>query len=279
MQNEKSKQISKKQIVGIIIIVAIVATIVAVVAFFFSPKKYTYYINQDVDLGKLKAVSIDLYEEGTEEICIYDDELIEELLKVLDTVKPWPYCSVNGGNGIKGFSVEFLGKDNKSMSIYMSDCDYYYVGSFNLEDNGSYPDSPVWDMMGSVCIDKEDGERLYELVQAEYSENIRNIAVGDILKLSKDGVTDWKVFQQFKYVEADDVENIEKGDLISETPVYFYIEGKKGYVLVWYSDATVENEEGINHYDEVMQALVYDENGKSMDLYDEGIGEFMEVMN
>ncbi len=279
MQNKNSKQISKKQIAGILIIVAIVVAIAALIAFFFSPKKYTYYINQDVDLGEFKAVSLDIDEEGMEEICIYDNELIDELLKVLDTVNPWPYCSVNGGNGIKGFSVEFLGEDNKSMSIYMSDCDYYYVGNFYLEDNGSYPESPVWDMMGSVCIDKEDGERLYELVQAKYSENIRNIAVEDVLKLSKEAVTDWKVFQQFKYTETDEVKEVEKGDLSSENPVRFYIEGKKGYMLVWYSDMTIINESGTNHYDEVLQAHVYNENGESMDLYDEEIGEFMEVMN
>lgn len=270
------KKINKKKMLIISISAAFIALIIFAIYYFFMPKNYKFYIKENI--GELQAVRLDNQDGINGGILVYDMDVVNELYEAMEPVKAWPYYSFYEMDDVNSFAINFLGEDNKQIWISADDYGDYYVADIAAEDNGTFLPEPIWEFIGRFCISKEDGDRLYELVSKRYSENVRNISAKDIEELAQKKDMDWRKFQQFQYTEFTDKDHVRRGEFQSEGLAQFQIEGKKGYVLVWYYSGIVVTKEGSNSYSEVIQAKVYNEKNESIDLYDDGIGKFLEAM-
>lgn len=269
----------KKKIIIIISIVAlIIGTLYFCVYYFFLPKRYTFYIKENIGTVEVVEVKYDDIKYGT---WIYNKDIAKEFIDELENVKAWPYYSTNMKNTNKSFSIRFMGEENKYVSISAEDYGDFYVANFGVEHNGKFIEEPIWDFIGRFCISKEDGDRLYEMTKKTYDENAREISVDELLMFSKEKETDWRKFQQFLYEDTQIEEIVIKNALECESPVKFNIKDKLGYILVWYDDLTVydENENVAEKYDEILKIIIYNDKGECIDFYDENVESFMEEMN
>ncbi len=267
---------NKKKVVLISGLILLVSLLVGFCIFFFNAKKCTYYVKESI--GKLQGINIRSDDYETRDIWVFDEEDAHEVFEYFEKLEAWPCTSSSEGGA--GFNVSFLGEDEKIIYFSAYDGGKYYIVNINVQHNGKPVENTLWDAFGSLYISKEDGERLFELVNGIYEDNYRNITIEDIQKLSEDRVTDWRKFTQFKYSKIKDGELINQDGYTSEKPVRFEIQNTSGYMDVWYYEVWYwDNESNASErYSKVIQAVVYDESGKSMNIYDDGIYNFLEMM-
>lgn len=273
-----------KKKIGIIIAGVILIAITLFVRYYFVGKK-SFDVYVEMDIGKPCAVRLDCLtgEEQDTGLWIYDMDIVDEMYDIIYTVKTKPYWSMYDKEEVdRQFSIDVMGPDNKRVYISADDYGDCYVAYIGGLDNGRGVEDNIWGFAGRVCIDKEEGDKLYELVCKRYEENIRNIAAKDIETFSKEKVTDWRKFRQFRNVKIElELEDILVIDGEEYHDCYrLQIDGKEGHILVWTYEASVHDAKKgeTKEYYDVVRALVYNEKGESMDLYDEGIGEFLEAM-
>lgn len=268
---------TKKKKIILTVALLIVVLIVFFIYYFFMNKKYTFYIKEDI--GEIQAVGLICYDgEYGNSINIYNKNIVNELLKALDSVKMKPFYSIKNIDNDEGFYINFIGEDNKRISYMASDYGTQYIVELGVLHDGKGIEEPVWNFIGRMCISKEDGERLYDLVKKDISENMKNITAEELVRLSEEKEEDWRVFQQYIYEREDVGKIVSKGELSCDRPERFQIEGKKGYMRVWEYEGIVAGKDETKEYQEVLKAVVYNEKGEEMDLYSDEISKFLEEM-
>ena len=263
-----------------VILIAVVAVVLYCLWFFFGAKSYTYYRSDD--LGEIQSVlflpQADKGEEGrfdSNEFIIYDKEIIQEIMDALEPLKLKPTYTINEPDGYKGFTIQLMDGNKKNLYLignYWEDCYQIWIG---MENNGAFEDG-VKGWIGQTTIPLEDGERLYELVNRILEDNIHNITVDELKKLAEQQSRNWNLFKQYFYTE-EDTKDVRTWGYVTFDEIYkFQIEGTDAYLNIWAHDGIVDDEDGRNRYADVIDAVVYNENGESMNLYEEGISEFLE---
>lgn len=267
---------NKKKVVLILVVILLVSFLVGFCIFFFNAKKCTYYVNEPI--GNLQGIKIYSDDYETPDIWVFDEEDANEIFKYFENLEAWPCTSLSEGGA--GFEVSFLGEDEKIIQFSANDAGKYYIVDINVQHNGMPIKNTMWDAFGNLYISKEDGEKLFELVNDIYEDNYRNITIEEIQKISDNNVTDWRKFTQFKYTKIKDGELIKQEGYTSEKPVRFEIQDSLGYMDVWYYEVwTFDVEANVSErYSKVIQAVVYDETGESKNIYDYGIDRFLEMM-
>ncbi len=267
---------NKKKTVLILFVLIVFLIFFAFVLFFFKAKNYTYYVKESI--GSIQGINIQSDDYETRDIWVFNEDDVNELYKYFENLEAWPCTSSNDGGA--GFRVSFLGEDEKIIYFSAYDGGKYYIVNINEQYNGMPIENTIWDAFGSLYISKEDGEKLFEIINGIYEDNYRNIYIEDIQKISNNNEMDWRKFTQFIYSEIEEGELIEQGEYISEKPVRFEIKNTSGYMDVWYYNVSYWDVESnvSERYSKVIQAIVYDESGNSMNIYDDGIDEFLEMI-
>lgn len=273
-----------KKIIFAAMMTLLAVLIIYIIYFFFGAKKYTFYMKDN----SLEIQAIALLIEGdvnqeldSREFVIYDRDVINDIMKELKTVKMKPDFSMSeSGNGQKVFSIRLLGENNQQLYYLAGEGNNCYLVNIGTEDNGTV-DEGMKHFIGQTSISKKNGDKLYDLIKQTLEENISHITVSDLEKISEEKTYNWNTFQQYLYTEDVDAEarTVTRGEMTSAGAARFQIEGKKGYLVVWfYNGILVDEEEIANRYAEVTGAIVYNGEGEEMNLYEDGISTFLEEM-
>lgn len=276
MENKK-----KKVVIISIVFIVLGLCVTGGAYFFFGSKSYTFY--QVEDIGEVKYVLLTLTEETKadiirQEYVIDDMDVIEELQKKLNDIKVSPNYTTNQSTSGNGFSITFLGENKQRFGIYASEDRNNYLINIRMGDNEGVVNLGIKDLINQTSISKEDGERLYEYVNTILNENIHNIKISDIKELAEEKIYDWNQWRQYTYT-IDRTAGIKtRGKFSEKEPAKFEIEGTDAYLLVWFYDGIIVDSEGTNQYTEVIDAIVYNENGEEMSVYEKEIFDFLEDM-
>lgn len=269
----------KKKIIFSVSILFAVIVISYLVYFFFGGKKYTFYMKD----ATMEIEAVQIYIDGDTDNdslsgVIYDAEVINDIMEELKRVKLKPnYLNSEVENSEKGFSIVLLGKDNQRLYYLASKGKNNYVVDIGVEENGVL-DNGIKKIIRDTSIPQKQGDNLYGLVKQALEDNIREITVSDIKKMSKEKIHDWNQFQQYLFTDIKAKAVSKRGMTSSEYAARFLIAERKGYFDVWYYNGIIVNSEGTNRYAEVLEAVVYNEKGEKIDFYAEEIGAFLEEM-
>ncbi|MEY8329381.1 hypothetical protein AALB81_08605 [Lachnospiraceae bacterium 48-33] len=271
----------KKKIILVTIMMFVTVFIVYTVYFFFGRKKYTFYMKDDA--MEIQAIQIYIDEDTNQNmvaqsVIIYKTEVINKILEELKKVKLKPSYSFSGSeDSKKGFSFIFLGKDNKQFSYLASEGKNNYFVDVTMEENGVLDDDGIEYLISFTSILKEQGDKLYDLAKQTLEDNISEITISDIEKMSKEKIYDWNQFQQYLFTDTKSKE-ITRKELTSNGAARFQIAEKKGYLEVVYFNGIIADSNATNRYAEVLEAVIYNEKGEEMDFYADGISTFLEKM-
>lgn len=278
------KKRSKKKIVGITFISIIACVIIGGISyayyFFFGAKDYTFYLSED--MGEIHSVVIITQAEEDEqgpydsnEYILYDTEVMKEIINALEPVKIKPTFTLNSSDNYKGISLNLREDGTKELYFNTTDWGDCYEVWIGMDDNGALGEGPK-EWIGHATISKEDGDRLYKLINQILEDKIVNITIDDVKKMAEENNKNLTQYLKYFYTE-EDTTDIRMWDMVSLDYVYkFPIEGTEGYLQVWAYNGIVDGKEGRRIVREVADAIVYNENGEEMNLYEEGINEFME---
>ena len=270
----------KKKIIFTAIMLFAAIFIVYVAYFFFGGKRYTFYMTDDI--MEIEAIQINIDEDTNQEIdsrtiVIYNTEVINDILEELKKIKLKPsYSLLAAKDSKKGFSFILLGKDNKQWNYIAGEGENKYFVTIGLEKNGTI-DKGIKSLIDSTSIRKEQGDKLYDLAKQALEDNICEITVSDIEKMSKEKTHDWNKFQQYLFTDIE-AKRITKDGLTAHGAARCQIAEKKGYFEVQYYNGINRDSGGTNRYAKVLEAVVYNEKEEKMDFYAEGINTFLEEM-
>lgn len=268
----------RTKIIGVSIGLVIVGLIVGGIVFLFGKKEMDFY--RDKDMGEIKAVCISLDGTVNENVgngCywIYDRDVIEKLESELEKIELTVDYSGEEPVGEDGFNIKFLGDDEQIFSVMMTREQNRYFGHLGMTYSGVVEEG-IKSMMGMVTMSGENGDRLYELIKNIMETQIHKMTPEEVSQLSEDEVYDWRRYQQYIYKdEPHDTIKMRDG-MESVGVARFDIEGTEAYVMVWYCSAIVYANGEHTVYEEVIDAVVYDKNGDTINLYDENINSFLE---
>lgn len=270
----------RKKIIIVTIILFLAIFIVCTIYFFLGRKNYTFYMKDDA--MEIQAIQIYIDEDTNQELdiqsgIIYKTEVINDILEELKKVKLKPsYSFWNFKNNKKGFSFILLGKDNQRLNYIANGGENKYFVTIDIEDNGII-NNGIKELIDYTSIRKEQGDKLYNLAKQTLEDNISEITISDIEKMSKEKIYDWNQFQQYLCTDIE-AKEITRNGLTSNGTARFQIAEKKGYLDVVYFNGVIADSKGTNRYAEVLEAVVYKENGEEMDFYAEEISAFLEEM-
>ncbi|MBP3339634.1 MAG: hypothetical protein J6L69_09555 [Lachnospiraceae bacterium] len=271
------KKIQKSKIIILSICVILGVALVGFVYYYFSFKNYKMYIKEtEWDISAV-LINTDEYEDVP--IYIQNEEVVSRIFDELEGLKAKPVLSEE--NGDYGFKIEFIDADNRRWMFNAKSCgEHYYLNMYTTTSEGKGGEDSIWNIFGSLNITKEDGDRIYDLVSELYSENSKCISVDEIKDLSKEEKIDWEKMKRYQREEMKNAERIEINGETADYPQKFEIEGKKGYLVVWYIEGhNLQPKEGEEYYfSDVLKIEVYKETGECVDLYDDTLFEFLEEM-
>ncbi len=270
----------RKKIIVVTIILFLAIFAVYIIYFFFGKKEYTFYMKDDA--MEIQAIQIYIDEDTNQELdaqslIIYKAEVINNIIEELKKVKMKPsYLSSQTENNKKGFSIILLGKDNQRLNYIASGGEHNYFVTIGMEENGVI-DNGIKDLIYYTSINKKQGDKLYNLVKQALKDNICEITVFDIEKMSKEKIYDWNQFQQYLFTDMK-AKEITKNGLTSNGTARFQIAEKKGYLEIVYFNGIIADSKATNRYAEVLEAVIYNEKGEKMDFYSDEISNFLEEM-
>lgn len=273
-----------KKKVAIIIVSAILIAFTMFAGYYIvGAKDYDVYV--DLDIGEPQVVILDCEKGHNEDssIWIYDEDTVKEMYDIVYGVKGKPYWSMYEKEDADNFfSIDVMGENNRHINISASDYGEYYVASLDASIGRGFLETNIWNFTGKVIIDKEAGDKLFELVDKRYKEYACNISTENIVDISKNSDTDFRKLLQYKReeFELDIPLYFEDEDESVYSYYIFPIEGKKGYAKVWsIENNSLDCETGVYTEESViLQAWIYNEKDEYIDMYDECVGEFLEEM-
>ena len=268
----------KKKIILAIIMLFIAIFVIYIMYFFFGRKKYTFYMKDTA--MEIRAIQIFVGEDTNQEldaqsVIIYKTEVINDIIEELKKVKMKPSFSKSTTEASKKwFSIILLGKDNQRLYYLGNEGEDKYFVDIGMEENGVV-NSGIKELISYTSIHKEQGDKLYDMLKQVLEDNICEITISDIEKMSKEKIYDWNQFQQYLFTDIE-AKEITRNGLTSNGTARFQIAEKKGYLDVVYFNGVIADSKGTNRYAEVLEAVVYKENGEEMDFYAEEISAFLE---
>ncbi len=273
----------KKKVVVIIVSAILIAFTMFAGYYIAGVKDYDVYV--DLDIGEPQVVILDCEKGHNEDssIWIYDEDTVKEMYDIVYGVKGKPYWSMYEKEDADNFfSIDVMDENNRHIYISASNYGDYYVASLDASIGRGFLETNIWNFTGKIIIDKEAGDKLFELVDKRYKEYACKISTEDIEEVSKNNNTDFRNFLQYKREEVELDIPLYFEDVNESVYSYyiFPIEGKKGYVKVWsVTTGVLDVETGVyTETNEVLQAWVYNEKDEYIDIYDERVGEFLEEM-
>lgn len=269
----------KKKIILAIIMLFIAIFVTYTVYFFFGRKKYTFYM-KDTTM-EIEAIQIYIGEDTNQKPNIqsgitYKTEVINDIIEELKKVKMKPSYINSELKDNKDFSIILLGKDNQRLYYLANEGEDKYFVDIGMEENGVV-NSGIKELISYTSIHKEQGDELYDMLKQVLEDNICEITISDIEKMSKEKVYDWNQFQQYLFTDTKSKE-ITRKELTSNGAARFQIAEKKGYLEVVYFNGIIADSNATNRYAEVLEAVIYNEKGEEMDFYADGISTFLEKM-
>ncbi len=265
----------------IIIAISLILLIIMISIFYvmFMEKDFEFYMGNDIKNIESIELIIDA-SKNTEEksVMIYDKEVIDEIMEKLaeNRLKP-NYSGDSDSLSGKGFSIIVYGEEKKQLYYLANHTNTEWIIDIGIVSNGKV-DEGIRSWVGITSIGKEEGEELYEFVSEVIEENARNITISDIKEFGKNKEYDWNVFKQFIFNDVDNMGKKIRENFTSSNVAKFKIEEINAYMYVWYYEGTVVNSKGTNEYWLVCDALIYDEKGNSISIYNEGLDEFLEEL-
>ena len=184
-----------------------------------------------------------------------------------------PYYPMGAYNTLdKGFSITVYGEEKKQFMYISSFTNTNCTVDVGMISNGKIDES-IKSWVELTSISKSDGESLYEFVAQVLEDNAKNIEIFDIKEFGKNKEYDWNLFKQFTLVEVEDMGRKVRDGLDTEEVGKFEIKGTNAFLYVWFYEGTIE---GQGAYWLVCDAMIYDEEGNSISIYDEKLDEFLE---
>ena len=274
----KNKSKKRKIIITVcIVLVTIIAILTGLFYIFFMEKDYKFYMGKNMKNVESVEIVIDADKAGeAKTVMIYDKEVIEEIMEKLSENKLKPhYAESEQYIPDKGFSIILYGEEKEVMYYGTNFTNVKCIVDIGNKSNGKM-DNGIRSWAGITSFDRAAGEELGEFVEKVYYDSIRNIEISDIKELGKNKEYDWNVFKQFRFNEVEDMGKKVRDGLTTEDVAKFEINGKNAVLYVWYYEGVVVTSQETNEYWLVCDAMIYDEEGNSISIYDEKLDEFLE---
>ena len=296
------KRVSVKKIRLLLLLFLLLAVIGMLVWIFFLPKKYTvmYHISGNRTIESAEVILYGRQESGEYGYSMYlleDRDNLEKIEKALSGMKMYP-CHItklsditeataedrkwllhlNGKNDTY-LSMEMIGADPKGQSII----------SHGLMNNG-VGIKDYLDIIGNVVVSAEEEQNVWETLLDAVKNEIGRITVQDMLELADTDCHDWTRFEKYLYRKAkteEEKEILQKivdrsklpDSMRTDLADIFETDTEDFVLMVWAWDSIVElPDRTAERTRKVCQATVYRQDGEYMDLYDDGLEEFLGVV-
>ncbi len=279
----KKKSLAKKIAIGIVslLLVAILGFVGLVGYVYFYEKPYTFFMPVEREDIQRMELSHDNETVIDSSVDVFDKTTIDAIMDGMKDVKIqsvfWEIEKEEEMTG-KGFSIYIKCKEQAYSFIASENKNGYYV--VYLGETFKDEDSILGRNDGTAKkMSKEQGDKLYDVVMNSIDENLKEVTKQELLKISEEKEYNWNKFEQYINVKDESITTKKTRDGITSLEVAkFPIENSESYMVVWYRDETIINGESITYIEEVCDAIVYNEDGEEMNLYDEGIATFLEEM-
>ena len=181
---------------------------------------------------------------------------------------------LNGKNDTY-LSMEMIGADPKGQSII----------SHGLMNNG-VGIKDYLDIIGNVVVSAEEEMNVWETLLNAVKNEIQKITVQDMLELADTDCHDWTRFEKYLYrgETEEEKEILQKiadrsklpDSMRTDLADIFETDTEDFALMVWALDSIVGFPDGTaERTRKVYQATVYRQDGEYMDLYDDGLEEFL----
>ena len=291
----------KKRVILLLLLFLLLAVIGMLVWIFFLPKKYTvmYHISGNRTIESAEVILYGRQESGEYGYSMYlleDKDNLEKIEKALSGMKMYP-CHItklsditeataedrkwllhlNGKNDTY-LSMEMIGADPKGQSII----------SHGLMNNG-VGIKDYLDIIGNVVVSAEEEMNVWETLLNAVKNEIQKITVQDMLELADTDCHDWTRFEKYLYrgETEEEKEILQKiadrsklpDSMRTDLADIFETDTEDFVLMVWALDSIVEfSDRTAERTREVCLATVYRQDGEYMDLYDDGLEEFLGVV-
>lgn len=291
----------KKRVILLLLLFLLLAVIGMLVWIFFLPKKYTvmYHISGNRTIESAEVILYGRQESGEYGYSMYlleDKDNLEKIEKALSGMKMYP-CHItklsditeataedrkwllhlNGKNDTY-LSMEMIGADPKGQSII----------SHGLMNNG-VGIKDYLDIIGNVVVSAEEEMNVWETLLNAVKNEIQKITVQDMLELADTDCHDWTRFEKYLYrgETEEEKEILQKiadrsklpDSMRTDLADIFETDTEDFVLMVWALDSIVEfSDRTAERTREVCLATVYRHDGEYMDLYDDGLEEFLGVV-
>ena len=289
----------KKRVILLLLLFLLLAVTGMLVWIFFLPKKYTvmYHMSGNRTIESAEVILYGKQESGEYGYSMYlleDRDNLEKIEKALSGMKMYP-CHItklsditeataedrkwllhlNGKNDTY-LSMEMIGADPKGQSII----------SHGLMNNG-VGIKDYLDIIGNVVVSAEEEMNVWETLLDAVKNEIGKITVQDMLELADTDCHNWIRFEKYLYRKAkteEEKEILQKiadrsklpDSMRTDLADIFETDTEDFVLIVWALDSIVGFPDGTaERTRKVYQATVYRQDGEYMDLYDDGLEEFL----
>ena len=295
------KRLSVKKILLLLLLFLLLAVTGMLVWIFFLPKKYTvmYHMSGNRTIESAEVILYGKQESGEYGYSMYlleDKDNLEKIEKALSGMKMYP-CHITKLSDITEATAEdrkwllhLNGKNDTYLSMEMigADRNGQSIISHGLMNNG-VGTKDYLDIIGNVVVSAEEELNVWETLLNAVKNEIGKITVQDMLELADTDCHDWIRFEKYLYRKAkteEEKEILQKivdrsklpDSMRTDLADIFETDTENFVLMVWALDSIVEFSDGTaERTKEVCQATVYRQDGEYMDLYDDGLEEFLGV--
>ncbi len=289
----------KKRVILLLLLFLLLAVTGMLVWIFFLPKKYTvmYHMSGNRTIESAEVILYGKQESGEYGYSMYlleDKDNLEKIEKALSGMKMYP-CHITKLSDIteikeddRNWLLHLNGKNDTYLSIGMIGTDRKGQSIINqsLMNNGAGIKDYL-DIIGNVVVSAEEEMNVWETLLDAVRNEIQKITVQDMLELADTDCHDWTRFEKYLYRKAkteEEKEILQKivdrsklpDSMRTEAADIFETDTENFVLMVWALDSIVEFSDGTaERTKEVCQATVYRQDGEYMDLYDDGLEEFL----